>query len=214
MKSITVIVDATALKANTVAGVIAALEGAVVLKVAIEAIVMEMAFTEATVQKADTKVIVVGMVAIQAERVVTKAIVEGTVATKAIVEETVATKATVEETVVTKAIVEEMVAIEAIVVKAVDIALVEITKVTVVIGEEVKAIVAGVEAEEEAIEEAIVDAAANLDHKTITSAHCFPGLPRWPLLHNCHLLRSLAQVHAGSFTRNILSKAKTTENFS
>lgn len=62
MKSITVIADATALKASTVAEVIAALEGAVVVKAAIEAIVMEMAGTEATVQKADT-IIVVEMVA-------------------------------------------------------------------------------------------------------------------------------------------------------
>lgn len=175
MRFITVIVDASALKANTVVGVIAALEGAVVVKAAIEAIVTEMAVTEATVQKVDTTVIVVEMVAIQAERVVTKAIVGETVATKAIVEQTVATKVTVEERVVTKAIVEEMVAIEAIVAKAVDIAPVEITGVTVVIGEEVKAIVAGVEVEG-AIEEAIVDAAANLDHKTITSANLLPRL--------------------------------------
>lgn len=137
MKFITVIVGATAHKANTVVEDIVAIEAAVVVKAATEAIVMEMAGTEVIVGKAATKVIVVGMVAIQAERLVTKAIVE------------------------------EMVAIEAIVAKAVDIAPVEITEVTVVIGEEVMAIVAGAEAEEEAIEEVIVDAAANLDHKTV-----------------------------------------------
>ena len=91
MRFITVIEDASALKANSVAGVFVALVGAVVVKAAIEAIVTEMAVTEATVQKADTTVIVVEIVAIQAERVVTKATVEETVATKAIVEETVAT---------------------------------------------------------------------------------------------------------------------------
>lgn len=100
--------------------------------------------------------------------------------TKAIVEETVATKAIVEERVVTKAIVEEMVAIVA---KAVDIVPVEVIGVTVVIGEEVKAIVAGVEAEEEAIEEAIVDAAANLDHKTITSTNLLPLADRFYIKH-------------------------------
>lgn len=176
MRFITVIVDASALKANTVAGVIAALEVAVVVKAAIEAIVTGMAVTEATVQKADTTVIVVEMVAIQAERVVTKAIAGETVATKAIVEETVSTMATVEERVVTKAIVEEMVVIGAIVGREVDIALVEITGVTVVIGEEVKGFVAGVGVEEEAIEEAIVDAAVNLGHKKIMSANLLPRL--------------------------------------
>lgn len=141
MKSITVIVDATAHKANTVVEVIADIEAAVVVKAATEAIAMEMVGTEATVGKAATKVIVVEMVGIQAERLVTKAIVE------------------------------EMAAIEAIVAKAVGIAPVEITGVTVVIGEEVRAIVVGAEVEEEAIEEAIVGAVVNLGHKTIKSAN-------------------------------------------
>lgn len=136
MKSIIAIVDATAHKANTVVEAIAAIEATVVVKAATEAIGMEMAGTEATVGKAAIKVVVVEMVATQAERLVTKAIVE------------------------------ETAAIEAIVAKAVDIAPVEIIGVTVVIGEEVRAIVVGVEVEE-VIEEAIVDAVANLDHKTI-----------------------------------------------
>lgn len=153
MKSITVIVGATAHKANTVVEVIAAIEAAVVVKAATEAIVMEMAGTEVIVGKVATRVIAVGMVAIQAERLVIKGIVE------------------------------EMAAIEAIVAKAVDIAPVEITGVTVVIGEEVMAIVAGAEAGEEAIEEVIVDAAANLDHKNgQVSQPASPGFPRWPYL--------------------------------
>lgn len=188
MKSITVIVDATAHKANIVVEVIAAIEAAVVVKAVTEAIVMEMAGTEVTVGKAAIKVIVVEMVAIQVERLVTKAIVE------------------------------EMVAIEAIVAKAVDIAPVEITGVNVVIGEEVKAIVVGAGAEEEAIEEAIVGAAANLDHKTINSANLLPP----PFLvgrlyikqHLAIFPNRLLQTQAGSLHPTYIPKPKTTEYFS